>query len=356
MLWKKGTLTLDNGATFYGMAPEWQNEPAFGEAVFTTGMVGYPESLTDPSFHGQILTFTYPLIGNYGIPSKDEWESMQIHPSAIITNQAIKKSSHYTSESSFFALLESKKIPLLTEVDTRELTKILRSRGPTMAALSYGKQAVRFAMPSQYFPVREVSPKKEQLYNSQYNKTLIVVDCGMKSSILNFLKTFPLAIRVVSHDYDYNNDNYDALFLSNGPGDPTACSVTIEILKKAMQNEKPILGICLGAQLLALASGASTYKLPFGHRGQNQPCINTATNRCYLTSQNHGYAIDESSLSNEWEVSFRNLNDGSVEGIAHKSLPYFAVQFHPEASPGPTDTHWIFNYFFKQLTKENALV
>ncbi len=178
---------------------------------------------------------------------------------------------------------------------------------------------------------------------------MIAVDCGMKESMFRALSQYPLEILRVPYDYDYSEEAFDGVFLSNGPGDPTACGVTIDILRRAMRKGKPIFGVCLGAQMLALAAGAKTYKLPFGHRGQNQPCIDLETKRCYITSQNHGYAVDEKTLPDDWKVVFRNLNDHSVEGIAHKNLPFYSVQFHPEASPGPTDTRWFFERFWQCL-------
>jgi carbamoyl-phosphate synthase small subunit len=196
--------------------------------------------------------------------------------------------------------------------------------------------------------VAQVSPQAKKTYSNGVKK-VIAVDCGMKENIVHSLLKYPISLHRVPYNYDYTQEEYDGLFLSNGPGDPALCQETVAILKKALLNDKPIFGICLGAQLMALAADAKTYKLPFGHRGQNVPCMELKSQKCYVTSQNHGYAVDKNTLPSDWEVTFLNLNDGSVEGISHKKKPHFAVQFHPEASPGPTDTTWLFDQFYKLL-------
>jgi carbamoyl-phosphate synthase small subunit len=342
-------LILENGLAFHGLSPTWQKKTCFGEVVFTTGMTGYPESLTDPSYKGQILTFTYPLIGNYGIPASGSWESKEISVSGVVINTACTYWSHYTGISSLLEWLKSQNVPIITGVDTRELTKHLRSSGTMLGAITTELENPKeYFDPNQEHLVSKVSTTSNKIYG-QEEKTVIVVDCGIKENIIRSLCKLPIKILQVPYDYDYSEENYAGVFISNGPGDPVQCSKTISILQKALKNDKPIFGICLGTQLLALAAGAKTYKLPFGHRGQNQPCIDTKTNQCYITSQNHGYAVDESSLSPEWYVSYRNLNDGSVEGISHHTKPFFAVQFHPEASPGPTDTLWLFEQFSRLL-------
>ena len=342
-------LTLENGFAFEGISPNWQTNPVVGEVVFTTGMTGYPESLTDPSYAGQILLFTYPLIGNYGVPPKDRWESEKIHAVAVVVGEACVNWSHYTGLSSLTEWLEQQQIPILTGVDTRAITKILRGSGTLNGAITYEDQPIPSLCNSNtHHWVSHVSLTSKRQYGKG-KKKIIAVDCGMKENIIRSLSAFPVMIERVPHDYDYSNEDFDALFVSNGPGDPIQCVETIKILKKAMKQNKPIFGICLGAQLMALAAGARTYKLPFGHRGQNQPCLDVESRRCYLTSQNHGYAIDASSLSKEWGVTFTNLNDQSVEGIAHRRKPFFSVQFHPEATPGPTDTQWLFEKFYQLL-------
>ncbi len=345
---QQGYLILEDGKVFEGRCPLWQKGAFQGEVVFTTGMCGYIESLTDPSFAGQILVFTYPLIGNYGVGSESGWESKKIHAAGVIVNEECERWSHHAGLVSLQEWLKSQNVPLLTEVDTRALTKILRTRGTILGAISNEQALPAFLDTSDENLVEKVSISDKAIYGSGL-KRVIAVDCGMKESMLRFLMKLPIEIVRVPHDYDYTEEHYDGVFLSNGPGDPIQCTKTIEILQKAMLKKKPIFGVCLGSQMLGLASGAKTYKLGFGHRGQNQPCIELETNKCYITSQNHGYAIDEKTLPDDWKVTFRNLNDGSVEGIAHKTLPFYSVQFHPEACPGPTDTQWFFKRFWECL-------
>ncbi len=340
-------LVLQDGETFDGLAPAWQDETFFGEVVFNTGMTGYVESLTDPSYAGQILTFTYPLIGNYGVPPEIEWESGKIHAHGVIISQPSATFHHYAARNSFVDWLYEQRVPLLFDVDTRALTKLLRSYGVTLGAITAEKKnPTKFLDPNATHLVKKVSIKQPKIYGKG-KKRIIAVDCGMKENIIRCLMDFPWEIKRVPHDYDYTKEEWDGVFISNGPGDPAICKETIAILKKALTRKKPLFGICLGAQLVALSIGARTYKMRYGHRGHNQPCQHLADERCYLTSQNHGYAIDEKTLPKNWRVSFRNLNDGTVEGIEHHSLPFFAVQFHPEASPGPVDTRFLFEKFYR---------
>ncbi len=341
-------LILQNGEVFEGLAPAWQKDTFFGEVVFTTGMTGYVESLTDPSYAGQILTFTYPLIGNYGVPEEKYWESARIHARGVVIGELSPFFDHHEAKKSLLDWLEEQRVPLLTAVDTRALTKRLRIDGVALGAIVPEGAAPQFSDPNLTPLVAEVSIKSSRVYGKG-KKRVIAVDCGMKENIVRSLLQFPLEVKRVPHDYDYTQEEWDGVFLSNGPGDPTMCGETIRILKKAMARNKPIFGICLGTQLMALSIGASTYKLRYGHRGQNQPCIDLADGRCYLTSQNHGYAVDERSLPDDWQVTFRNLNDQSVEGIAHRTLPFYSVQFHPESAPGPVDTLWLFEKFYAML-------
>ena len=342
-------LVLETGERFKGLANIGQTKVCCGEVVFNTGMVGYMESLTDPSYHGQILVFTYPLLGNYGVSDPNTWESEKIQVRGVVFSEITEHYSNYTAQKSLFVWLQENHIPFLTEVDTRALAKRLRSQGVIPGAITpEGILPEKFEDFSTINWVEKVSIKEPKIVGNG-EKTIIAVDCGMKQNILRSLLNFPVKIKCVPYDYDYNNEHFDGVFLSNGPGDPMHCSKTISILKKAMQQHKPIFGICLGTQLMALAAGASTYKLPFGHRSHNQPCIDQTTQRCYLTSQNHSYAVDENTLPHDWHVTFRNLNDHSVEGIAHKTLPFFSVQFHPEAAPGPMDTQWLFEKFYHAI-------
>jgi carbamoyl-phosphate synthase small subunit len=344
LITKPGTLNLHDGTTFAGLAPEWQTGEFPGEVVFNTGMTGYVESLTDPSYANQILVFTYPMIGNYGV-QPDDAESGKIQASGVIVSEVNLQGSHSHSVSSFLEWLRSQNIPILMDVDTRALTKHLRTRGSMAGIIADGKVSAKNLTLEPKF----VSVDKPITYNKKGSKKVILVDCGAKENIVRSLVAMDLEVKRVPADYDYTGEDYDGIMLSNGPGDPTDYGKTIEITRKALQQDKPVFGICLGTQVMALAAGAKTYKLLFGHRGHNQPCIDTGDERCFITSQNHGYSIDEKSLPKEWEVLFRNINDNSVEGIQHRTKPFFSVQFHPEACPGPTDTHWLFEKFKESL-------
>ncbi|MBV9576382.1 MAG: glutamine-hydrolyzing carbamoyl-phosphate synthase small subunit [Gammaproteobacteria bacterium] len=344
-------LVLRSGEVFYGQAPENQDAITFGEVVFNTGMVGYIEALTDPSYAGQILVFTYPLIGNYGVSDSATWESEKIHVKGAVFSELSPFYSNHAAIKSLKDCLHEQNIPYLTQVDTRALTKCLRTKGVIPGAFSPLNQPPSVFENFDHIDwVKQVSIPSPQYYG-EGDKLIIVVDCGMKENILRCLLQYPVRIKRVPYDYDYSEEPFDAVFLSNGPGDPMQCQETIRILRKVFAQHKPIFGICLGTQLMALAAGAKTYKLTFGHRSQNQPCLYLPTERCYLTSQNHGYAIDETSLSADWRVSFRNLNDQSVAGIEHQTLPFFSVQFHPEAAPGPEDTQWLFKKFYDLIVK-----
>jgi len=340
-------LILNDGTIFTGFSPLCQTGTFFGEVVFTTGMTGYPETLTDPSYAGQIVVFSYPLIGNYGIPAAEHWESSKIHAKGVVINEACHEWSHHTGTHSFLQWLKEQNIPVIMGVDTRALTKLLRESGTMQGAIT-DKKKVLFPENKALHLVAEVSPQTTKTYG-QGKKRVIAIDCGLKENIMRSLMRFPISVKRVPHDYDFTNEEYDGIFISNGPGDPTQCVETVAHLRKAFAHSKPTFGICLGTQLMALAAGAKTYKLTYGHRGQNQPVIDIKSKRCYITSQNHGYAIDPNSLPKGWKVTFKNLNDDSVEGIAHESQPFFSVQFHPEANPGPTDTLWMFEKFYQML-------
>ena len=342
-------LVLKSGEIFHGRLSVPQSIATFGEVVFSTGMVGYVESLTDPSYAGQILVFTYPLIGNYGVPADSTWESQKIHARGVVVSELAPFYTHHAAEKSFTNWLAEQQIPVLSGVDTRALTKCLRVKGVTPGAIVPDEQPLsQFENFETVDWVKEVSIKEPREYGSG-EKLIIAIDCGMKENILRSLLQFPIRIKRVPYDYDFTQEPYDGVFVSNGPGDPALCHETIALVQKAMTAHKPVFGICLGTQLMALAAGAKTFKLPFGHRSHNQPCLYLPTNRCYLTSQNHGYAVEEASLPADWQVLFRNLNDQSVAGIAHKELPFFSVQFHPESAPGPEDTMWLFEKFYRSL-------
>lgn len=334
--------------SFEGLIPDYQSGTRSGEVVFTTGMTGYIESLTDPSYAGQILNFTYPLIGNYGVCSKDFWESEKIYAQGVLVSECAPHFSHFLGNLTLQNFLKAQNVFLLAGVDTRALTKVLRENGTLRGFISDNKQPDLNCLKE--MPIFKASRKESTLYGQGKNKKrVIAVDAGMKESMLKYLLKGNIEVLRAPSDYDYTKEEFDGLFLSNGPGDPADYVKEIALLQKAMERKKPIFGVCLGCQLMALAGGGSTYKLKYGHRGQNQPCMDLETQKCYITSQNHGYAIEGKSLDENWKVTHINLNDHSVEGIKHKDLPFFAVQFHPEAHPGPTDTQFLFERFCKLL-------
>lgn len=347
-------LILETGEVFEGVSPQWVKEENFGEIVFNTGMVGYNEVLTDPSYKGQIVVFTYPMIGNYGVELSENWESDRIHAAGLVVSELAPFYAREKGQMSLEDWCKKAKTPIIANIDTRALAKVLRNHGVVAGAIVVGKKIPKtFPDINEKHLVKEVSIKKP-IEEKKGDKKIIVVDCGMKANIWrHFCSYDDISLKRVPFDYDYTNEDYDGVFISNGPGDPAVCVETVEVLKKSMQKnkDKPLFGICLGAQIMGLAIGAETYKLKFGHRAQNHPCLDETTNRCYLTSQNHGYCVKEETLPKDWRVSFRNLNDQSIQGIEHKSLPYFSVQFHPEAAPGPVDTAWLFDRFVENVRK-----
>lgn len=357
---QEAKLILQDGSIFYGYSFGALCSEA-GEVVFNTGMVGYPENITDPSYHGQILVLTYPLIGNYGVPKPircngviKNFESNSIKIKGLVVSNYSYHHSHYTSIKSLGEWLEEEGIPAITGIDTRALTKRLREKGTMLGKIIINDHDIDFIDPNRRNLVAEVSVKKPIIYGNNKKTTIVLVDCGVKSSIIHSLLSRNLRVIRVPWDYDFSHYNYDGVVVSNGPGNPKMARKTIRIVKSLMNGEKPIFGICLGNQILALAAGADTYKLKYGHRSQNQPCIliDEEKKRCYITSQNHGYAIKRESLSDDWRELFVNANDKTNEGIKHKDKPFFAVQFHPEASPGPTDTEFLFDEFLRLVNNE----
>lgn len=350
-------LVLKNGMVFEGKsfgAPVKKNQSIPGEVVFNTGMTGYVESLSDPSYTGQILVLTHPLIGNYGVPERRFFESKKIHVSGLVVSRYSETYSHHDAIESLSSWLTREGVPAITGVDTRALTKILREKGVMLGAMTEGNTKPRFVDPNKSNLVAQVSTPTREVIASQQKKalTVIAVDCGMKENIVRSLSLRGVRVVRVPWNYDFTGEEYDGIVLSNGPGDPMMCMETIAIIKKVFTTGKPILGICLGTQLMALAAGARTYKLPYGHRGHNQPCrelVSSGGVRCYITSQNHGFAVDARTLPTDWKVWFKNANDDSVEGIRHSKKPWIAVQFHPEAAPGPTDTGWVFDEFLANV-------
>jgi carbamoyl-phosphate synthase (ammonia) len=334
-------------------------------------MVGYPESLTDPSYQGQILTLTSPMVGNYGVPNrntKDDYglpkyfESNKIHASGLLVQDYSHMYSHWNASSSLGDWLKEEGIPGLADLDTRMLTKKIREKGAMLGRIEIDLNATapdftKMIDPNARHLVDEVSIKSPVVYGQGNPTKVLAVDCGMKFNIVRQLCKRGVELTVVPWDYPFAADlhKYDGLFLSNGPGDPTMCGATVNELKKVIncpESEiKPIFGICMGNQLIGLAAGGKAEKLPFGNRGQNQPVLNHQTGECYITSQNHGYVINCDTLEPGWKTLFTNANDGSNEGIAHDSRPYFTAQFHPEAASGPTDTEFMFDTFLDACRK-----
>ena len=369
---KEARLILDDGTEFCGWSFGYDAN-AVGEVVFNTAMTGYPESLTDPSYAGQILVATYPLIGNYGVPDTGGeplpkfMESERIHVKGLVAADYSEKYSHWNAKESLAEWLKREKIPAITGIDTRRLTKRLRECG-----VMRGRIVV--SVDSEYLEntdygsinwVKQVSCKEVIHYNEGAGKRVVLVDCGVKANIIRCLLRRGVEVIRVPWDYDFNRLDFDGLFLANGPGDPEQCSKTVEHIRTFLSNPnvRPLMGICLGNQLLARAAGAKTYKLKYGHRSHNQPVQLVGTTKCFITSQNHGYAVDASTLPADWEPLFVNMNDSSNEGIRHKTMPWFSAQFHPEACSGPTDTEWMFDEFvgcledwsFGRLEKEENL-
>ena len=354
---KNVTLILDDGSRFQGKSFGYDKSVA-GEVVFNTAMMGYPESLTDPSYVGQIMVLTYPLVGNYGVPSREEapnglsrfMESDRIHPEAIVVSDYSYEYSHWNADKSLAQWLQEEHIAGICDIDTRALTKHLRERGSMKGKIIIdGGEEIDWVDPNIYNLVARVSCKEVIEYGNS-GKRVVLVDCGVKHNILRCLIRRGVTVIRVPWDYDFTNLSYDGLFISNGPGDPTLCDATVEHIRKTMKDtNKPIFGICMGNQLLSRAGGAQIYKLKYGHRSHNQPVRQVGTNRCFITSQNHGFAVDNTTLTDDWSPLFVNMNDNTNEGIRHKTKPYFSAQFHPEASSGPTDTEFLFDEFIKLL-------
>lgn len=376
------TLILDDGSRFCGKSFGYE-KPVAGEVVFNTAMTGYPESLTDPSYAGQLMTLTYPLAGNYGVPPTSTgadglpvfMESERIHADAIIVSDYSEDFSHWNAKESLSDWLKREKVAGITGIDTRELTKTLRENGvmrgmivfddepeserpamPDYEAINY-VDIVSCKHPIVYAPgchaelSADATPETiDSTLRDNNRKRVVLVDCGVKTNILRCLLARGVEVVRVPWNYDFNDLKFDGLFISNGPGDPDRCEAAVANIRKAFGNPAlPIFGICMGNQLLSKAAGASIYKLKYGHRSHNQPVRMEGTDRCFITSQNHGYAVDSATLPEEWQPLFVNMNDGSNEGIRHSRNPWFSAQFHPEAASGPTDTEFLFDEFIKLL-------
>jgi carbamoyl-phosphate synthase small subunit len=365
----KAVLVLEDGSTFAGYgfgAPK----KVSGEIVFSTSMVGYPESLTDPSYKGQVLTFTYPLVGNYGVPPYDKensvlkyFESDDIKVTGFVVHELCKNPFHWASQRTLDQWLKDEDVPGIYGIDTRKLTKKLRVKGVLLGILKVCepdeepdlpkllKEAKNVKDPNSTDLAGQVTVKEPIRYSVGGKKTAVLIDCGVKYGILrNLLRR---GFDVVRVPYDYSAEQIldykpDGVMISNGPGDPKMCAKTVDAVRELMDKDMPMMGVCLGTQILALAVGGDTYKLKYGHRSQNQPALDLETGRCYITTQNHGYTVQRDSIKDtgleEW---FMNANDKTVEGVKHKTKPAFALQWHPEASPGPYDTQFLFDRFKK---------
>ncbi len=353
----KARLILEEGSVFEGISFGYPISRA-GEVVFNTGMVGYPEALTDPSYFGQILVLTYPLIGNYGVPADRQqngilqhFESRRIQVQGLIVASDSEEFSHWSSYRSLRRWLQAQKVPALSGVDTRTLTRKLREKGTMLGKIEFPNQPITFYDPDQENLVRKVSIRRVRTYgNGQFK--IVLLDCGCKENILRSLLAHDVQVLRVPWDYDLRRLDFDGLVVSNGPGNPKMCRKTILQIRRVMEQNRPMLGICLGHQLMALAAGANTFKLKYGHRGQNQPVQEKGNHRCFITSQNHGFAVDIRTLPDDWDTWFINLNDGTNEGMRHRERPFISVQFHPEASPGPVDTRFVFNAFMEIVQEE----
>ena len=357
---RKVTLQLSDGTEFHGKSFGYE-QPVAGEVVFNTAMMGSPESLTDPSYAGQLLTMTFPLVGNYGVPPftfdkqtglPDFMESDRIYASALIVSDYSEQYSHWNAVESLGEWLQREKVPGITGIDTRELTKVLREHGVMMGKILFDDEPNN--VPEADYEgvnfVDRVSVKEIVRYNEGAGRKVVLVDCGVKANIIRELIQRGVEVVRVPWNYDYTDMEFDGLFLANGPGDPDMCSEAVEIIRKQMsRSRKPICGICMGNQLLSKAAGATIYKLKYGHRGHNQPVRMVGTQKCFITSQNHGYAVDARTLDKDWEELFVNMNDASNEGIRHKENPWFSSQFHPEACSGPVDTEFMFDKFVETL-------
>ncbi len=372
----RATFTIRNGPIFDGYS-FGANKNISGEAVFTTSLVGYPESMTDPSYKGQILVFTQPLIGNYGVPSgeaRDEFNLLKYFESphaqciGIVVADVALKYSHWTAVQSLSEWCQKEGVAAITGVDTRAIVTFLREQGSSLARISIGEeydadQDEAFQDPGAVNLVHKVTTKAPFHIPSKGDYHVAVIDCGVKENILRSLVSRGASVTVFPYDYPIHKiaTSFDGIFISNGPGDPTHCASTVYHLQQTMENyHGPIFGICLGHQLLALAAGAKTIKMKYGNRAHNIPALDLTTGKCHITSQNHGYAVDTTTLPSDFKPYFVNLNDQSNEGMMHVSKPIFSTQFHPEAKGGPLDSSFLFDKYFDLIrdykSKQNELV
>ncbi|MEJ2544409.1 MAG: glutamine-hydrolyzing carbamoyl-phosphate synthase small subunit [Calditrichaceae bacterium] len=349
---KSAKLILEDNLVFEGTSFGFPQSRA-GEVVFNTGMVGYPEALTDPSYKGQILTFTFPLIGNYGIPSGKQaadwnryFESMSGMVSGLIVSDYSDDHHHWNADTSLANWLYNQKIPAITGIDTRALTRHIRESGVMLGKIVIDDKDVELYDPNIENLVEQVSISEPTIIG-EGKKRILLIDCGCKHSIIKELSKRDVEILRVPWNYPIRDEKFDGLLISSGPGDPKMCKETTAEVQWAIEQDKPTLGICLGHQLMALAVGGDTYKMSYGHRSQNQPVISNSGQKSYITSQNHGFAVDVKSLPKGWSALFKNLNDDTCEGLIHISGKFMSSQFHPEASPGPVDTSFLFDQFME---------
>jgi carbamoyl-phosphate synthase small subunit len=369
---KKGALVLEDGSVFQGIGFGAETEIS-GEVVFNTSMMGYPELLTDPSYQEQIVVMTYPILGSYGVPPSSirgdggvplHFESDSVKVKGFVVH-SLSRPSHWSNRKTLDEWLTEQGVPGIFGVDTRVLTQRLRNKGTMLGVLKVSSSPINSDVvagqvsglqdPNKQNLVQKVSPKEPIYYDGNEQSTIVIVDCGVKYGILRSL--LAKGARVVRVPYDFPADKIlelrpRGIVISNGPGDPKMDLRTIETTKSLMETEIPIMGICLGAQIIGLAAGAETYKLKFGHRAVNHPCMDLETGRCFITTQNHGFTIDPNSLEGtDFLANFVNINDKTVEGIRHRKKPFLGVQWHPESSPGPYDTRFLFDRFFEEALK-----
>jgi carbamoyl-phosphate synthase small subunit len=370
--YKKAALELSNGVRFEGRAIG-ANVSVSGEMVFNTGMLGYSEAMTDPSYLGQILVFSFCLIGNYGVPSSKggDFFAAKGHESSSIKTQGIIVSDiyggchHHDNGVSLEEWMIENNVPGIAGIDTRYLVQMIREEGNLFGRIipeAAKKEKINkfeflknfnddeFIDPSKYNLMPSVSTKEKQIFGDGGKKKVAVIDCGAKLNISRMLAERGCEVHLLPWDTDFSKENVDGWLISNGPGDPQNTGDLVERVRKdVLLSGKPVLGICLGHQILSLASGANTRRLPHGHRSHNQPVFSLPEKHAYMSSQNHRYAVEKKSIQDGWELWFVNANDDSVEGLKHKTKPMMSVQFHPEASSGPNDTSWIMDKFVAAL-------
>ncbi|OIP81708.1 carbamoyl-phosphate synthase (glutamine-hydrolyzing) small subunit [Candidatus Peregrinibacteria bacterium CG_4_9_14_0_8_um_filter_44_15] len=352
------SLALEDGSIITGQSFGAHTDTE-GEVVFNTSMVGYPESLTDPSYRGQILVLTYPLIGNYGVPEETtdqdglqaNFESEKPHIRALIVSEYSDDFSHWNAKESLGSWLIRHGIPAISGVDTRALTQKIREKGTMLGRVMTKNPTYGEVISPDTTNLADEVATKEIIAYKRGQKHISIVDTGCKANIIrDFLKRDITVTRIPWDQDPFElKTKFDGIFFSNGPGDPMLPQETHNTMRKCFERKIPTCGICLGSQIMGIAAGAKTYKLKYGHRAQNQPCTDMETGRCYITSQNHGFAIDEKTIPKDWSVWFKNQNDNTVEGLKHKKHPFLSVQFHPEATPGPTDTSFVFDRFIELL-------